>query len=283
MKKITLFLALMMASMLVFPQQDVADIWVEGDENIVTPSARQVGTRLPVVIPTNTVLYDNGPLVTHPGGGFGGADASVLQTNIGLAAYGFGNPISSNYWVADDFTVPAGGWDIKGFGFFGYQSLSTTASTMTTVHIMIYDGPPDDINSTLIFGGDNFLTSSNFTNIYRVTDYLMSNTFRPIMLNACMFDLHLDAGSYWVCWQTGGTLSNGPYVPPVTYLGQTTTGNAMQFTSSWEDILDLGTFTPQGLPFLIYGPAPAVPVSEWALMLGGILIALAVFFRYKRS
>ncbi len=36
------------------------------------------------------VLYDNGPLVTHPGGGAGGADASAVQTALAMTLYGVG-------------------------------------------------------------------------------------------------------------------------------------------------------------------------------------------------
>ena len=63
------------------------------------------------------VLYDNGTLVTHPGGGAGGLNASAVQTALGNSTYGFGHAISAGLRVADDFTVPAGGW--SGSRFWG--------------------------------------------------------------------------------------------------------------------------------------------------------------------
>ncbi len=54
-----------------------------------------------------------------------------------------------------------------------------------------------------------------------------------------------------------GSLTSGPWVPPVTILGQTTTGNALQFTSVWAPAIDTGIGTQQGLPFLILGAAEA--------------------------
>jgi hypothetical protein len=49
--------------------------WDIAEENPTVPGAPAV------------VLYDNGPLVTHPGGGAGGLDASALQTALGMTTY----------------------------------------------------------------------------------------------------------------------------------------------------------------------------------------------------
>ncbi len=71
----------------------------------------------------------------------------------------------------------------------------------------------------------------------------------------------LPAGTYWVEYQFGGTLASGPWAPPVSIVGQTTTGNALQKTSTgWAAAVD-GTF-PQGVPFLIFGNSgPPCPVG----------------------
>jgi hypothetical protein len=284
MKKMFLFIALAMISIFAYSQEGVYDLWVPGDESVVSPPVNQNGQRTVMDLPTNPVLYDNGPLITHSGGGNGGADASVLQTNLGMTTYGLGHQIVNNFWIADDFTVPAGGWNIAGFGFYAYQTFSGTISTINDVRLMIYDGPPDDVNSNVVYGDGitNLLTSSTFTNIYRVLDYNMSSTDRPVMLNACMFDTYLAPGTYWVKWQTGGTLSSGPWAPPVTILGQTTTGNALQYTSAWANANDLGTGTQQDFPFLIYGPMQAVPISNWALVIGLGLIFVFTLVRFRK-
>ena len=63
--------------------------------------------------PSGIVIFDNGPIVTHPGGGAGGADVSALQWSLGLTVWGFGPTVSADR-VADDFTVPAGAtWVIE--------------------------------------------------------------------------------------------------------------------------------------------------------------------------
>ena len=66
----------------------------------------------------------------------------------------------------------------------------------------------------------------------------------------------LPPGTYWLDWQTGGTLASGPWAPPVSILGQTTTGNALQYDSTiatWVPLNDTGSQTQQDLPFIIEG------------------------------
>ena len=48
------------------------------------------------------VLYDNGQLVTHPGGGAGGADASAVQTALSLNTYGWTDSVALGYRLTDD-------------------------------------------------------------------------------------------------------------------------------------------------------------------------------------
>ena len=206
------------------------------------------------------VLYDNGPLVTHPGGGGGGADASALQTALGMGTYGTSCSLGTGYRVADDVTVtdPAG-WDVNTITFFPYQTGSTTTSTITSLNLRIWNGPPNDPASTVVWGDTttNILTSTTWTNIYRVLDTTLLDTARPIMTAVGTVNTVLPAGTYWLDWQVGGSLASGPWAPAVTVLGQTTTGNAMQQTVStgvWAAFVDVG---PQGLPFIVDGQ-PAI-------------------------
>ncbi len=77
----------------------------------------------------------------------------------------------------------------------------------------------------------NILTSSTWTNIYRVLDTTLTNTDRPIMACVATVNTTLPPGTYWLDWQFGGSAwLSGPWAPPVTILGQTTTGNALQYT-----------------------------------------------------
>jgi hypothetical protein len=209
-------------------------------------------------------LYDNGPLITHPGGGAGGNNASALQTALSMTLYGFGAQITAGNSMADDFTISGADWEINELHFFTYQTGSTTTSTITDLRFQIYNGAPN-AGGTVIWGDltTNRLSSTSWTNIYRVLDTDLLNTQRPIMRAVAQLStpITLSAGTYWIEFQFGGTLTSGPWAPPVTILGQTTTGNALQKTSAgWAAALD-GSF-PQGVPFLIFGNSgPPCPVG----------------------
>lgn len=231
-------------------------------------------------------LWNNGPLVTHPGGGFGGADESRLQnSSLGMTFLGFGHQVGVlNNWLADDFTVDGGGWDIEGISFFAYQTNSTTTSTMTDLRLRIFDAAPN-AGGNLVFGDTvtNRLSSTGFANIYRASELTIGSEIRPIMQNDAVFNLHLDPGTYWLAWQTGGSLTSGPWAPPVTITGQSTTGNALQYIGGanlWQDALDPGTSTPQDFPFVISG-TPVVPEPGTMIVLG--IGAAAVLSRRRRK
>jgi len=219
------------------------------------------------------VIYSNGPLVTHPGQGAGGADASALQASLGMSALGFGAAQSLGYRVADDFTVPATGWTISSVTLYGYQTgAPTSPSTFTGVTLRIWDGPPGVAGSVVVWGDTvtNRLVSSSWSGIYRVVDYDLTATKRPIMANVAAVGITLGPGTYWLDWDFSGSGSYpGPWVPPITILGQTTTGNARQFDGqNWYYIFDSGTNTQQGLPFEINGSVGVVPEPSTLALVG---------------
>jgi hypothetical protein len=202
------------------------------------------------------VLHNNGPLVTHPGGGFNGADASALQTALGMSSFGFGVQYSLGYRMADDFVVSnPGGWQVDYLTFYGYQTgayADPPVSPLTGLYFQIWNGPPNDPGSSVVFGDltTNRMFSSSWTGIYRVTDTAMTDASRPVMTIVAGAGVYLPPGAYWIDWMVDGTLTSGPWAPPVTILGQTTTGNAMQYTSAWAPANDAG---PQGMPFIVRG------------------------------
>ena len=203
-----------------------------------------------VFAPT-AVLYDNGPLVNGPNMGFGGADASILETALGMNLFGFGHQIVLTRTIADDFTIPAGqSWTVDSVTFYAYETTSPITSTITAYNYTVYDGPPND-GGNVVFSGNTLLNSS-WSGIYRVLDYEIQATNRPIMANTVDFGgLTLAAGTYWLEWQAEGSLGSGPWAPPIAVSGQITTGNALQNVNGvWQPALDLGQ---QGFPFVMQG------------------------------
>lgn len=205
------------------------------------------------------VLFDNGPLVNSPGTGPGGADESLaMDTTAGLTTRGFNHSLSGAFRVADDFTVTGWGWNVTSISFFPYMGNSpTTPSPITGINLQIWDGSPDGVGSTVLFGdtATNRLTSSAFANIYRRLESQPTDATRPVMVSAAAVLLSLAPGTYWLDWQVDGDITfTGPWAPPVTIDGQTTTGNALQSVAAvWQPAVDATLLTPLGLPFIVEG------------------------------
>jgi hypothetical protein len=206
-----------------------------------------------------SALYNNGPMVTHPGGGYNGADASAVQSALGMNTYGFGNQFTIGYRLADDFVVnDPGGWQVDYLTFYAYQTATypdPPPSTITGIYYQIWDGPPNDPGSNVIFGDlvSNRMISTSWSYIYRVLDTAMDNSTRPIMTNVAGAGIYLPPGTYWLDWMIDGSGTSGPWTPPITVLGQTTTGNALQYTTAWAPALDTGNSAQQGIPFVVQG------------------------------
>jgi uncharacterized repeat protein (TIGR01451 family) len=207
------------------------------------------------------VLWDNGPLVTHPGD-CSGMDASRLQTGLAMNTLGFGHQFANGYRMADDFEiVDPGGWNIDQITFFAYQTNAPSSpSPITGVYYQIWDGPPDDPGSSVVFGDlvTNRLLSSASPNMQRDSESTPCANNRYVFADVASAGLWLPPGIYWLDWMTDGSPSySGPWAPPITILGETTTGNALQYTTAWAPANDSGTLTQQGMPFIIEGAAVA--------------------------
>ncbi len=208
------------------------------------------------------VLVDNGPLVNSAGTGANGADESMLQTALGMNVLGTRVALSVGDRMADDFTIPddVAGWEIDACTFFGYQTGAPTTSTITQVNLRILDGSPDDPASNVVFGDTttNRLAETSWSNIYRVTDTTSGDTLRAVFANVTTVGTTLGPGTYWLDYQYDGSASfSGPWQPPITINGETTTGNSLIDHADGDGYLPFvdsgGTETPQGVPFICEG------------------------------
>ncbi len=241
------------------------------------------------------VLFDNGPIVTSLGTGLGGLDESILENvTLGMITFGTGHQPAANLRVADDFVITGDDWAISTIDLFAYQT-GEPAPSITAVNLRIWDGVPGAVGSNIVFGDTttNIVNSTMNSGILRVDENTsgMDNQ-RQITITNVTIGTTLSAGTYWLDWQAEGTGGSGPFVPHVTIAGQDTTGNALQSTNngaSYANLVDLGTFTSQGIPFIIngsiQGSAPvSVPVnSPWGLLILIVTMLLVCAMKWHRS
>ncbi|MFO7525988.1 MAG: T9SS type A sorting domain-containing protein [Ignavibacteriaceae bacterium] len=205
------------------------------------------------------VLFDNGPIITLPGGGCSGGDASILDGTIGgHTLYGWNvNSAAApgtNYYIADDFTSTEE-WTIDSMKFFAYQT-GAVSSTLTGVYVQIWNGAPN-AGGTIVWGDliTNRLQSTALTNIYRAQSTTPTNCDRRVQEISATINTVLPAGQYWVQWGITGSAASGPWQPPVTIAGVAVTGDALQATpTGWVQALN-GTTSQNGAPFIVYGSA----------------------------
>ncbi len=213
------------------------------------------------------VIYESGPFITGIGDGPDGADSSLVQnSSLGMTLLGSAVNLSGagpHFRMADQFEVPSQ-WDIDQVVFYAYQTGSSTTSSFTGVNFRIWDGVPGEPGSNVVFGdtATNRFDSTGWTNVYRYSETTV-NTLRPIMYVIGNAGVTLPAGTYWLDWQLAGTIASGPWQPPITIIGQTTTGNGLHLTTAgWINWVDGGTGTPQGAPFQLWGTAACDDPSD---------------------
>jgi hypothetical protein len=237
-------------------------------------------------------IYSNGSLVNSPGTGVGGDDESILENlTLGMNTLGAGHQVAFDNRVADEFEVVGGDWVVDSIDFYAYQT-NETASTITAVNLRIWDGVPGDPGSNVVFGDTttNRMAGTGYSGILRVTeDTSGASTARQIAVSNVTVGITLTPGTYWLDWQSDGTGGSGPWAPPISILGQSTTGNALQSLdagATYVALEDSGTLTGLGLPFVINGslpPPPMVPTLSWLALAVLALLAMLMGRRFIRQ
>ena len=194
-------------------------------------------------------------------GGFGGADASASRRALGLGTYGFGHQISASNRVADDFTVTGRSpWTDQHHHLLRLPDRLDDHLDHHDVHLQIWDGPPDDRVSIVVFGDlvTNRLASSTWSQHLPRARGHYPDRQRPPDHGQRGDDRH-DPACRAPTGSTGSPAARSPPVRgrhPSRCSASTGTGNALQSLAAapFAPIIDLG---PQDLPFVIEGSASA--------------------------
>lgn len=220
------------------------------------------------------LVYDAGPLVTHPTGGNGGSPLSMVQTAapMNLTVFGFvANPAVQT--VADDF-VTNGPVCVSAIELFAYQTGATSPS-INGVFLEVYAGDPragglpvagsPGIANNLV-GLAGYTVINTMTGAYRAVETSPTDTTRPIqsVLVTLANPLNLNSasiagGRYFLRYGLTGSSVVGPFVPPISVLGSRVTGDAISASTAgtWTSMVSNGS--GQALPFELHGTTTTLP------------------------
>jgi len=242
-------------------------------------------------------LFTNGPVVNQIGVGSGGGDVSAIQTDF--VTFGFNCSRSANSSFGDDFTTTCGVlWTPQEIEVYAYQNdaLTSNPPTINGAYVRVYDGPPGNPSSNVLFGDfiNNRLISTTWkqgatpgTFTYRVPQFSLANSTRAIQavrisLAGCpVLGSLSQVKQYWIgVTLTGnGTApgNTGPFVIPLS--PTRITDNAVAsglFTvqSPWPAARDAGSRQQVDFPFILRGtlsgtPCPAPASTELPLPTDG--------------
>lgn len=216
-------------------------------------------------IQAQVLVLNNGPFITGPGQGFGGADVSQTQSGIvvGLGNSELVSPPNGPLRIADDFTLTGGGargTQLTTLVWYGFQTQTANFNTdnpFTGAFVTLYDGSP--LAGGHPFAGDfttNRLLSGTWSGVYRVSSSAsqLLNPNRPVM--ALTLDMswlpRLPDGHYYLAVSLANESSpaSGLFSVPVTPQRAGTDNAEQFFNGAWLS-------TPIDFPFLLYSACPA--------------------------
>jgi hypothetical protein len=229
---------------------------------------------LPAPVPENGECYDNGPLFNRPGTG-GRPFESVLVGDETTFGYGAQATAGINNEMADDYTVAAGCNQLKGAVFYTYQTtFNSPATSITGYNLNVYADAGGAPNPGAILCSaddpDGGAVISTFTDVYRVVDPT-PNSDRRIQRVQVDFGAPcvLPVGQrVWFGIQYYGTLTSGPWQPPVPRPVGSTGCPTLNGLPAQQDIND-GGFAP-----VVNGTCPID--FPFALLSGGAPGALTL-------
>ncbi|KXH84441.1 T9SS type A sorting domain-containing protein [Chryseobacterium kwangjuense] len=196
---------------------------------------------------------------------------NTTESNTSLGLGGTSSSVTASFFLADDFTVPAGSsWQITTIDFFAYQtSYAGTTAPFNTVRVNIFNSDPSVAGATSVFGDD---TTNRFSAGADALMYRTGNTTVPVTATpgttrkiwkiTANTPKTLGPGTYWIKYQLQNVvMANAGFLPPVTIAGSRglASFNAKQFDAiagTWAPVIDGGNpaaapDVPLDMPFVI--------------------------------
>lgn len=211
-------------------------------------------------------IYTNGPLSTgavlstSTPAPLGYTWSEIQSPNNTLGSAGIYNTaMSTDFSLADDFTVPVGEtWNLSSVDFFGYQTNYAGATIpIDAIRVQIWNGNPSIASSAVVFGNltVNVLNATNSGNAFMYRTGATAGTTRNIWKFNANTTVSLTAGTYWIEMQVHATNDSSIFFPPVTVVNSPSnaTWNAIQRNVTWATLTDAASGNTVALPFNLNG------------------------------
>mgnify|MGYP006921597522 CR=1 FL=1 len=222
------------------------------------------------------LLYENGPIVTHPGGGPGGTDYSAVQTRIGQQTSGWSVRGQVGDRIADEFTIPDGQvWLTESVSL--YTMVGDDPDLLQFMGVQIWDGAPNRPDSSLVWGDidDNILTDNALPGIYRGND-IEPRFESPVTRSSGEMSAVLGPGTYWIEFSVDTSeFDSPPALIPVNILGERGKPDANALwhrQGAWSALVDLNLDVgpvPQDIAFDIHGAIVPAPGTATLILAAG--------------
>ena len=199
-------------------------------------------------------LHTNGPIVTNATGGTGSIAGLAISNCDGFtvpgstfiySTTGVAATVSNTTAVAEDFVVPAGGWDVDALAVYAFQTSQTSAS-VTQVQVNLWTDTPFSGGSpgapaTLpqpVLAANLVLAAGPGTFVCHRQSATSTGTVRPVFAYTVSLDGlpnggRLAPGRYWVQWSFLGAASPSAnvFTPLVSPRAATQGHNARQLNA----------------------------------------------------
>jgi hypothetical protein len=255
-------------------------------------------------------LFTNGPIVTNPTGGTGTIAGLPISQSDGFtvpgstfifSTTGVGATVPANTAVAENFVVPAGGWDLDSVVLYAFQTSQTTA-TVTQVNINLWTAPPYSADSPPpvpnplpmpVLSAPLQIAPVSAEFLCHRQSASSTSTVRPVFAYTVPLDGLpnggiLAPGEYWLEWSFVGASSPSqnvfnPLVSPRTAafdlnarlfnsIDGSSTGPRVWFEGREGFVAGQSEGRPYALPFVLNGTT----VPEPAMVFSAILLAAAI-------